>query len=97
MKIKVLDEAVDDLAAGHRFYEQQASGLGEYFLDSLWSDIQSLRLYGGIHAFHHGHHRLLAKRFPFAVYYQVDPEHIVSVRAVLDCRRNPCEIMRRLG
>lgn len=96
MNIQVLDEAVEDLASGYRFYEQQASGLGEYFLDSLWSDIQSLRLYGGIHALHYGHHRLLAKRFPFAVYYQMEPEQVVSIRAVLDCRRDPCKIMRRL-
>lgn len=86
MNIQILDEAVDDLTAGYRFYEQQMPGLGEYYLDSLWSEIQSLRLYGGIHALHHGHHRLLAKRFPFAVYYQIAPEQVVSVRAVLDCR-----------
>nr|VFJ91544.1 MAG: hypothetical protein BECKLFY1418B_GA0070995_102620 [Candidatus Kentron sp. LFY] len=40
------------MADGFRFYERQAEGLGDYFLDSLWSDIHSLRLYGGIHAIH---------------------------------------------
>ena len=69
MKVQVLDEATSDLADGYRFYERQAEGLGDYFLDSLWSDIHSLRLYGGVHTAHHGYHRLLSKRFPFAVYY----------------------------
>lgn len=68
MKVQVLDEATDDLADGFRFYEKQAEGLGEYFLDSLWSDIQSLQLSGGIHAIHNGYHRLISKRFPYAVY-----------------------------
>ena len=67
MRVQVLDEATADLADGFRFYERQADGLGDYFLDSLWSDIQSLRLFGGIHANHNGYHRLISKRFPYAV------------------------------
>jgi len=35
-----------------------------------------------------GHHRLLSKRFPFAVYYRATGDE-VTVFAVLDCRRNP--------
>ncbi|VFM96336.1 MAG: hypothetical protein BECKG1743D_GA0114223_101739 [Candidatus Kentron sp. G] len=95
MKIQVLEEAIADLAEGFRFYERQAEGLGDYFLNSLWSDIHSLRLYGGIHAIHHGYYRLLSRRFPFAIYYRID-DGIVRVRAVLDCRRNPDRILERL-
>jgi len=97
VKVQILTEATVDLADGYRFYEQQEVGLGEYFLDSLWSDIQSLRLYGGVHTLHQGYHRLLAKRFPYAVYYRIDHDHVVRVRAVLDCRRDPTWIDRRLG
>ena len=32
-----------------RFYQRQASGVGWYFLESLNSDIESLRLYAGAH------------------------------------------------
>lgn len=95
MKVQVLDAATRDLADGYRFYERQTEGLGDYFLDSLWSDINSLRLYAGAHAIHHGYHRLLSKRFPYAVYYRVD-EGIARVRAVMDCRRNPEWISERL-
>ena len=63
MRVQVLDEATADLADGFRFYERQADGLGDYFLDSLWSDIHSLRFHGGIHSVHNGYHRLLSKRF----------------------------------
>ena len=95
MKVQVLDEATADLADGYRFYERQAEGLGEYFLDTLWSDIHSLRLSGGIHAVHNGYHRLLSRRFPYAVYYRVERE-VARVRAVLDCRRDPYCIAKKL-
>ncbi|NTW54670.1 MAG: type II toxin-antitoxin system RelE/ParE family toxin [Chlorobaculum sp.] len=95
MRVLVLEEATTDLADGYRFYEGQANGLGEYFLDSLWSDIQSLRLSGGIHSIHNGYHRLLAKRFPYAVYYRVE-DGVALVRAILDCRRDPKWITERL-
>ena len=42
MTIKILDEAQEDLIQGFRFYESQELGLGAYFLDCLFSDIDSL-------------------------------------------------------
>lgn len=72
MRIKILDEAQDDLIQGFRFYEGREAGLGAYFLDCLFSDIDSLLLYGGIHQVVYGHRRCLSKRFPFAIYYSVE-------------------------
>jgi hypothetical protein len=57
--------------------------------------VDSLRLYAGIHLKAHDFHRLLSKRFPFAIYYD-QAEVTVRVWAVLDCRRNPNWIRRRL-
>jgi plasmid stabilization system protein ParE len=95
MKIQILDEAEQDLVDGFRFYETQDKGLGDYFLDSIFSDIDSLHLYAGIHARWFGYYRLLSKRFPFAIYYRVSRK-IVQIHAVLDCRRNPDRIEERL-
>ena len=44
MKIKVFEEAEQDLIDGFRFYEAQKSGLGEYFLDSLFSFVSNVGL-----------------------------------------------------
>jgi plasmid stabilization system protein ParE len=96
MKILVLDEAEQDLINGFNFYESQSQGLGEYFLDSLFSDIESLKLFAGIHSWHFGYQRLLAKRFPFAIYYLVD-EDTVRVWAILDTRQNPETLRDRLS
>ena len=51
MRVRVLDSAKEHLVEGFRFYEDQEEGLGTYFLDSLFSDIDSLVFYGGIHPF----------------------------------------------
>jgi len=88
MKIVILPSARDDLADGFDFYEEQQEGLGDYFEESLFSDIDSLRLYAGIHRKVFGYHRLLSKRFPYAVYYLMELDTII-VKAVLDCRRDP--------
>ena len=95
MRIEILDEAEKDLIDGFAFYEQRSKGLGDYFLDSLFVDAESLHLYAGIHSLHFGYHRLLAKRFPFAVYYRIQ-EEVVRVYAILDCRRDPAWIRDRL-
>jgi plasmid stabilization system protein ParE len=96
MKVHILDEAQEDLLDGFRFYESQREGLGDYFLDSLFSDIDSLQIYAGVHSLHFGYHRLLSKRFPFAIYYRI-ARKTVRVYAVLDCRRNPAWIREQLS
>lgn len=95
MRVKILSVAEDDLEEGYRFYESQADGLGTYFLDTLYSDIDSLAYFAGMHRVVLGHHRLLSKRFPFAVYYRVTGDEVI-VFAVLDCRRNPSWIRAKL-
>jgi plasmid stabilization system protein ParE len=90
MRIEILSDAENDLIAGARFYEQQGAGLGEYFLDSIYSDIDSLLLYAGIHHIIFGFHRALSKRFPYAVFYRLNREAgVVQVYRVLDLRRDP--------
>lgn len=96
MKIEILDEAEQDLIDGFAFYERQSIGLGDYFLDSIFSDVESLHLYAGIHPLHFGYHRLLAKRFPFAIYYRIQNE-VIRVYAILDCRRDPSWVRNRLA
>lgn len=96
MRIEIQSEALRDLVEGSRFYEGQLKGLGDYFLDSLFSDIDSLQFYAGSHALFFGYHRLLSKRFPFAVYYRVQGL-VVRVYAVLDCRRDPSWTRKRLA
>jgi predicted dithiol-disulfide oxidoreductase (DUF899 family) len=45
VRIEILDEAQEDLIEGIYFYENRETGVGSYFLDCLFSDIDSLILY----------------------------------------------------
>lgn len=96
MRIEVSDAALADLEAGAAFYDRQAGGLGDYFLDTLFSDIDALQVFAGVHALYFGYHRCLSKRFPFAIYYRLSGD-LVQVHAVLDCRREPTSLGRRLA
>ncbi|WP_022665350.1 hypothetical protein [Desulfospira joergensenii] len=96
MKIEILSSAMSDLAEGRQFYEEQSEGLGEYFFDSLFSDIDSLTLYAGIHPIFYGYHRMLSKRFPYAVYYKLREKSVAIVWRVLDLRHDPKRIREAL-
>ena len=75
MKIRILDLAEQDLVEGFRFYEAQETGLGSYFLTNIYADIESLRLYAGVH------------EKPFKAYYRLllvdslSPSSILSRKA----------------
>jgi plasmid stabilization system protein ParE len=77
--VRILTSALQDLTAGRQFYESQNEGLGDYFLDSMFADIDSLALYAGTHRKLFGFHRLLARRFPYAIYYRLEEERVAVV------------------
>jgi len=86
VQVKILTLAEHDLESGHACYGGQQPGLGDYFLNSLYADIDSLAFHAGMHRVVFGSHRLLARTCPSAVYYDVmgaEP----WVWAVVDCRR----------
>jgi plasmid stabilization system protein ParE len=96
MIVEISSDAENDIREGYWFYEEQAIGLGDYFRDCIIADIDSLSFYGGIHETAYGYQRMLAKRFPFVIYYRVE-EETVTVVAVLDARRDPSWTRNRLS
>lgn len=96
MRVKILQGASQDLIDGYHFYERQCEGVGRYFLSSLFADIDSLVLNAQIYRVVFDDFRyLVAKRFPFAIYYRIEGDTAV-VYAVLDSRRDPDSISKRL-
>ncbi|NOY00993.1 MAG: type II toxin-antitoxin system RelE/ParE family toxin [Verrucomicrobia bacterium] len=94
MTVEILSTAEDDLVAGYHFYEAQEPGIGDYFLNSIFSEIDSLQLYAGSHKILWGRYRLLSKTFPFGIFYTFDAD-LVRVRAVLDLRCHPSWIRKQ--
>lgn len=96
MHVELRVEARQDLVEASAFYETQRDGLGEYYIDCLFTDLARLETEAGIHEVVYGLHRKLSERFPFAIYYRVaDP--VIDVVAILDCRRDPDATAQRLG
>ncbi len=89
MKVKIFAAARNDLIKAFHFYEAKRTDLGNYFLSTIYSEIETLQVLAGVHSKPYGNfHRLLSKKFPFAIYYTVNHD-IAIVHAVVDCRRNP--------
>ena len=59
MRVRILDSAHNDIRDGYWFYEDQEPGVGDYFSDTLYGEIESLALYAGIHNKRFGFHRAL--------------------------------------
>jgi plasmid stabilization system protein ParE len=88
--IEITQAAQDDLLAAYWFYEHQQAGIGAYFLNSLYADIDALQISAGVHVKLQpsGALRSLGSRFPFAIYYLLEGKK-ATVLAVLDTRRSP--------
>jgi plasmid stabilization system protein ParE len=95
MNIEITESAYTDIETASQFYELQETNLGGYFQNSIFSDIDSLILYAGIHQKQFSKYRLLSHKFPYAIYYDFHDNKIVVI-AVLDCRRNPKWIKEKL-
>jgi plasmid stabilization system protein ParE len=86
-----------DLLAGYDFYDAQRAGLGDYFTDTLLSDLEGLLIHAGVHVqIPGGFYRALSSRFPYAIYYRLS-DGTANVLAVLDTRQNPKRILKKLS
>ena len=94
--IQILSEAGADLEDGRFFYESLEQGVGEYFWDSLLSDIESLIIYAGVHSKEYGYYRMSSKRFPYSIYYDLNG-NTAYVIAVLPERRSPNWVRSKLS
>ena len=93
--LSLTDLAKKDIYNSQDFYEEQSQNLGIYFYDSVICDLDALKFYAGIHQKYFGFYRMLTKRFPYAIYYDIEGD-LVVVHAVLHTRKNLESIKKRL-
>ena len=93
--IRILSQARDDLRCGKIFYDNIEKGIGDYFYDSLISDIESLTIYAGVHVSQFDYFKMNASRSPYFIYYKLEKGFAIVV-AVLDSRQNPSKMKIRL-
>jgi hypothetical protein len=89
IKVRISEDALQDLNDGFLFYEAQLTGLGDYFASCLKADIEGLKVSAGAHRIvYEDYHRLLSRVFPYGIFYTFDRE-VAVVWAVIDLRRDP--------
>ena len=81
--------AAGDIEEAFEWYEKQRRGLGDEFLDSLQGAIDWTVDHPHAHpVMHRGTRRVLVRRFPYALFYQVNAGQIVVI-ACMHIHRNP--------
>ena len=88
MRIEILGCGHRDIVNGSRFYDEQQQGLGNYFASYVYSELESLVVFAGVHVRYAGYYKMILKKFPYSVYYKIE-DGVVKVWRILDNRRNP--------
>ena len=95
-RVRISQDALQDLNEGFLFYEAQATGVGSYFVSCLRADIDGLKITAGIHRIvYRDYYRLLSRVFPYGIFYTLE-EDCAVVWAVIDLRKSPAWIKERL-
>lgn len=92
----LLPEACRDVLDAWSWYEGQSPGLGMEFMRCVEACVNSIRRHPLMYQItHRNFRRSLVRRFPFAVFYEVDRGRIV-IYAVFHCAQNPAKWQTRL-
>ena len=85
-----------DIEAAFEWYESEQPGLGFEFLDEVRA-VYTRILDGPLkyQVLRSGIRRALTRRFPYAIYFSVEDDHIIII-AVLDTARDPAEWQSRI-
>lgn len=95
--LRFLPEVEEDVISGYSWYEDKARGLGEEFLRIFYASSNNLsrnpllyqKVYGDFR-------RLLLRRFPYAIYFQIKENEII-VFGLFHCARDPRTIKLTLS
>lgn len=87
--VRFLRPAELEMLDAARYYELQAPGLGDDFLDKIDSAVRDIGMYPERWpVIRCNIRRRLVHRFPYALLYRVDPEEVV-IQATMHLHRHP--------
>lgn len=88
-KLVFLPEARQDIFDACLWYQEQSIGLGMEFLMCLDAAILSVERHPKIYPIvHENYRRALVRRFPYAIFFEIDAEQIV-VYSIFHCSQDP--------
>lgn len=84
----VIRRAVErDLSRAYRWYEQERTGLGELFLASVDRTLDAIEEFNERFVSVRGDvRRATVSRFPYSLFYRVEPTRVVVLRALHSAR-----------
>ena len=92
----IAPEAEQDIAAAYSWYEERRKGLGEDFLSCIDACIEAIRRTPEMYAVVHDNYRRgLARRFPYAIFYECTEGQVI-VYGVFHTSRDPKKWRERL-
>jgi toxin ParE1/3/4 len=96
-RLVIRPRAETDLREARTWYESQRAGLGAEFLAEIDATIQVLIRDPRLHpVYYRGFRRVLARRFPYKLFYRLEDDQIIVFR-VLHVRRDHPRLLRPGG
>ena len=95
MKLVIRPEAEAEISEAYDYYETLTQGLGAAFLLAVEACLDGIQRSPEIYpVLYKDIRRALLRRFPYGIFYLVEPEQIV-ILACFHARRNPQQWQRR--
>lgn len=93
-RLVIRPRAETDLRKAQDWYERQRAGLGTELLADIDATIQSLIRDPQLHpVYYRGFRRVLARRFPYKLFYRLEGNRIIVFR-ILHVRRDHPRLLR---
>jgi toxin ParE1/3/4 len=85
----ITPDAEEDLAEAKAWNNRQKKGLGDEFIDNIDAAVDRIRrIPEGATEVYPGVRRVVVQRFPYGVFYKVEPDHIAII-AIYQNKRDP--------
>ncbi len=98
MRYRFADAALAEYVAAGQYYNQKVPGLGDAFADEIEAGVRAIlakpRTWRIVED---DVRRYLIKRFPYGIYFAIEPEEIIVIWAVKHLRRDPDYWQARRG
>lgn len=95
-ELSLTEDAERDILEAFSWYEERRSGLGEDFLTCVDASLQGIRRMPEMHAVvYRSFRRALIRRFPYAVFYEIDDQGI-TISGCFHTARDPDKWRQRL-